>query len=283
MLSDYVMRLVRLAGLAAVMTTVTGSPAQASGGHWAEELSSPHRFLWLGADPWTPDQRRGLCRVDVDMSQPLKVVLDEVSCERSASEPGQVAVDAVRNYVYVPDMSRASWGVWRLSYDPIARRLHTPVLLAPQAKLGPHRPSAVALGPDGKLYVTFARSVAVLRLTDPHGEAQGVEWFGMSSRPQGAVGLAFAGRSLFIAEPTAVSKMGISGGYAVAVPQLSAAGRPVAISSDGANVLVVSESPTGQASLLRYRTDTNEVETVQSGTETASVTPAQSGEPRSLQ
>ena len=283
MLTGQVMRLVRLAGLAALMTTVSGSPAQASGGHWAEELSSPHRLLWLGADPWTPDVRRGLCRVDVDMSQPLKVVLDEVSCERTASEPGQVAVDAVRNYVYVPDMSRASWGVWRLSYDPIERRLHTPVLLAPQAKLGPHRPSAVALGPDGKLYVSFSRSIAVLRLSEPHGEEQAVEWFGMSSRPEGAIGLAFAARTLFIAEPKGVSKLGAAGGYAAAVPQLSSSGRPVAISSDGANILVVSESPTGQASLLRYRTDTNEVETVQSGTETASLTPAQSGEPRSLQ
>ena len=105
----------------------------------------------------------------------------------------------------------------------------------------------------------------------------------MSSRPEGAIGLAFAARTLFIAEPKGVSKLGAAGGYAAAVPQLSSSGRPVAISSDGANILVVSESPTGQASLLRYRTDTNEVETVQSGTETASLTPAQSGEPRSLQ
>jgi DNA-binding beta-propeller fold protein YncE len=115
-----------------------------------------------------------------------------------------MAFDPATNFVYVPDNATKGRGVWRLSFNPISQTLGSPVLLANGGGgTGGNRASAVALGPDGKLYVVFGRNRNILRITNPAGSVatQIVESVGLvADRRVGPPAIAFVGEDLYLAE-----------------------------------------------------------------------------------
>ncbi len=113
---------------------------------------------------WVADHLRGLCMVDTTTQ-----ALVGATCNVSALSPGQPSFDPIRNLVYVPDNSAKSAGVVRLDWDPVTESFVGDTMLASTAGLAGNRPTASALGPDGKLYVGFLKNGSVVRVHTARG------------------------------------------------------------------------------------------------------------------
>ncbi len=226
----------------------------------ATGITAPGGVIWisdaLGGHTWVIDRLYGFCRLDQAGGF---FTINQSTCTAAAVSPGlpaQPTFDAATNSVYVPDSSPTSQGIWRFTLDPATATVGSAVLLAPNQNLGSLRPTATALGPDGKLYVGFLNTGEIKRLTNPSSAAQAVEAFGTSSDGLGVKGLAFAGNHLYLAENSAVTLIGQAGGIASLSSILSTA--PTAITSDGANVLFVADTPmpAGISNILRMNATT---------------------------
>ena len=113
------------------------------------------------------------------------------SVQAAAFTPGQAAYDAITHNVYLPDVGRTTAGVIRIHYNPagdLGKGIMDPISVqsligttvnrnaaggCPQisspktgAKI-PLVPDALAIGPDGNLYVGGMRDGAILRIKSP--------------------------------------------------------------------------------------------------------------------
>jgi hypothetical protein len=174
--------------------------------------------------------------------------------------------------VYVPDLSSKSAGVWRLVFDPVTETVSQPTLLP---GLAGTRPSSVALGPDGKLYVG-SRSASIQRFATPAVAAPtpdsvGLEIVGQTADPHGGVaGIAFVGNDLYLAEPAAVTRLvGARSctGACVAEATPVQVVVPSALAADKNGVVYVADTPVahGQSVVRRYRTSTGAQDVLASG------------------
>src|SRR6266851_8497690 len=111
---------------------------------------------------------------------------------------GQPAYDPITQFVYLPDMSTASKGIWRYSFNGTIFTSLSGVSIAPT--LAALRPAAVALGPDGNLYATMAANTSIQRVNTPAGLTQTVDILGITTGKTPAHGLAFEGSKLWIAD-----------------------------------------------------------------------------------
>lgn len=231
-------------------------PAMKQGVLNASGITAPAGGLWLGDQTtghlWVSDHLLGLCRLDLQLGGTYAI--NQNTCNAAATSPGQPAYDATKNLIYVPDNSANSQGVWRLIYDPVTQTLGNAVLLAPTAGLGGIRPTTVALGPDGNLYVGFIKTGDIKRITNPSGTSQTVETFGKTSDGRGVSGITFVGPDLYLAEGAAVTR--ITGG-GNAVPTFIDALAPTAIVSDGVNWIFVADTPIANTNILRYGLNPN--------------------------
>lgn len=228
------------------------APAMKQGTMYASGITDPEGHVWMGSHLWVSDQAMGFCRID---AQPGGFAINSGTCSRAALSPSQPAFDAATNFVYVPDNSGRSRGVWRLTFDPVTQTVSNPVLLAPDAGLGGRRPTATALGADGKLYIGFSKSGDIVRITDPGGDPllQKEEKFGQSSDGRTVYGLAFVGSDLYLAETTAVTR--IVGG--IAIPAPITATEPRAITSDGSDWIFVADTHAEKSKILRFSVSAN--------------------------
>ena len=190
------------AGALPVQQTLYEAPATApAGGLWLPDGTAAGGHLWVA------DHVTGLCRVDPTPANPdFPGVLGSLAAcynfglGRAAGTAGQPAYDPDGGFVYLPDTSSKSRGVTRLSLNTLGARLVTPTVIAPTAGLGGNQPSAVALGPDGKLYVGFRKNGSIVRITNPGGAGQTVEQVGRSSDGQPVRSMAFADDDLYLGE-----------------------------------------------------------------------------------
>jgi len=126
---------------------------------------------------WTADTTNGLCRLDPDLDAGAPFTVNAASCVTTVSgaafTPGRLAYDPLTNTIYsVSDGNGAN--VARYHYLPAGDSGQG--LLSPTAEflgdangcgLGGSFPWALALGPDGGLYIDFKLNGNVVRVISP--------------------------------------------------------------------------------------------------------------------
>jgi hypothetical protein len=155
----------------------------------------------------------GLCRLDPSPNGLHAVNMSACDPDGTIGSPGQPAYDPRVNpdgshFVYVPDNSRKSPGMWRLVFDPNTEAVSNPVLLVPGAGLAGVRADATAIGPDGNLYVGSLADGNIRRISDPAGDPrkQVVDIIAMTTDGRGINGtMAFVGGDLYLPENRGLS------------------------------------------------------------------------------
>ncbi|MBI4671729.1 MAG: hypothetical protein HY741_08695 [Chloroflexi bacterium] len=207
----------------------------------------------MGAHLWVADHAQSFCRLDASANGIL--ALNPATCNLAATSPGAPAFDPATHFVYVPDNSSKSRGVWRLKFNPVTETVGNPVLLAPNAGLGGNRPTTVALGPDGNLYVSFLKKGNLVRINNPAAATQTARTIGTSSDRRRVLGLAFVGTDLYLAETAAITMIANAPGCATGCRSagLGLAGitAPATLIASGATLFIADTTLVWQ-----YATDT---------------------------
>lgn len=197
--------------------------------------SLPSGFIQIGAETWISDHLQGFCRLGPNGP--------EACVTTAAKAPGQAVAVASKlpngaavTYIYVPDTSSKGLGVWRLMHD--GSGIVNATLLAPNQLTGA-RTTAVAYGPDKKLYVVAGKNNSVMRIDTPEGNPTKVENIGFVTGRAGPKSMTFKGRDLYLAEATAVTTIPAAENCIDGKPSLCTArtfsqpvGAPVFVTSD---------------------------------------------------
>ena len=146
---------------------------------------------------WVADAALGLCQINGGNLQ--NCVLPATGKPGVPAVVGQPAFDPA-GFVYVPDMSTASKGIWR--YTLSGGKLISPLNVAPT--LGGQRPAAISFGPDGSLYVSMKANSSIMRVTAPGTATEAVGSMTTTLDGKPANGLAIVGVQLWVAESNGV-------------------------------------------------------------------------------
>jgi Chitobiase/beta-hexosaminidase C-terminal domain/Bacterial Ig-like domain len=255
--------IVTVTALVSVLLPLAGSAFAATGTRYGSGITSPGGQVWMGTHLWVSDHDKGFCRMDDGDSDGI-FLPNQATCNTTMASPGQPAYDPtpanpLTDFVYVPDNDpHSGQGVYRLTFSTSTQTITGAVLLGGTSGggLAGFETNAVALGPDGNLYVGTLGSVNVYRITNPAGSSQTVETIGQAA--DAISGVAFAGADLYIAEQGAVKKIPAAPTCQESLPcvaeqtPVTAAG-PTALTSDGLDVLYVADG----RDVLRYTVSTN--------------------------
>lgn len=139
----------------------------------------PVRHLWSG------DSDNGLCRLDPDVDTAGTHAIKTATCIKLAAGirlvPGQGVFDGANNLLYVVDGQPKSVGVFRFHYSPGGGNgqgtISSTVEVLGGATsgvgvcgIGNNQPTSAALGPDGNLYLGFAKTSNIMRILAPQTE-----------------------------------------------------------------------------------------------------------------
>lgn len=170
--------------------------------------TSPAGMTIVNGQLWVGDHVMGLCRLDAAPDTLHTVNANTCDPNGTVGSPGQPVFDTINNYVYVPDNSRKSPGVWRLSYHPDTGTVDNPTPLDPS--LAGLKVTALALGPDmagvpnGALYVGSLANAGIRRINnilDPNPRNQWIDVIAQTTDGRGINGsMAFLGRDLYLPE-----------------------------------------------------------------------------------
>ena len=198
---------------------------------------------------------------------------------------GQAAQDGTsRAYLAVWDHAKGQPrnfggpGVWMVAFQPVFGAFSPfqgASQVAPGFGLGGDLPTAVALGPDGKLYAGFLKNGNIKRIVNPSlinptSQNQTVESVGSTPNGRSMRAMAFLGADLYIATDqglavvhNAAACINNSGGCGNAVPVQDGLGNTahVALTADGGGKLYFSAS----GSVYRYTPADRRVVMVSSG------------------
>src|SRR5262249_9784404 len=135
-------------------------------------------------------------------------------------------------------------------------------LLAPNAGLAGNQPTAIALGPDGNLYVGFLKNGNIVRITNVNpspfstNQTQVVQSVGVSPNGRPVRSLAFVGPDLYIGTTdslarisNAISPSCTGGCNAVAIADGFSGSPHVGLATDGINRIYMSINGRG---VMRY-------------------------------
>lgn len=175
---------------------------------YANGITAPAGTVEVAGKLWVSDHVQGFCRLDVPASGGAAAI-NASTCITTAISAGQPSFDGT--YLYLPDNSSKSQGVWRLTYSASAGRFITattssnrPVIVA---RIGGNRPTATALV-GGNLYIGALKNGNITRVTNPGGTTPGAATtVGRTSDGRGAASLASLGGNLYIAEGAGVSSI----------------------------------------------------------------------------
>jgi hypothetical protein len=178
--------------------TPTPAPPK-KGALYAAGITQAQGLLFAGSHVWVSDATQGFCRID--SSSPGVASLSHCFQPSASFVPGQASWDRTRNFIYVPDASATSTGVFRLqllSGDNIGTTLN----------LGQGNPflTACAFGSDGALYFPSDGATISKIPTASTTPGAAVE-VGSTLEGAGLHGMAFAGNDLYMAEQTIVTKL----------------------------------------------------------------------------
>jgi len=156
-------------------------------------------------------------------------------------------------------------GVHLLTIDPVTGVLQWGGPIAPNAGLGGNQPTAIALGPDGNLYVGFLRNGNVWRIVNPFPNpfvpsTPIVQSVGTSPNGRPIRSLAFIGPDLYLATSdslavikNAIAKTCLGGCNGVAISDGFSGAAHVGLTTDGINRLYISINGAG---VYRYTVNT---------------------------
>jgi sugar lactone lactonase YvrE len=244
----------------AVMAGVPALSYGATGTLAATSLTGPAGIIQLGNDLWVSDHILGFCRLDPGAA-PGTLVINTGTCSPAAPAAGQPSFDAVNNFVYLPDNDL---GVVRLTFNPLARTVGTPVTIAAGLLTVADLPIGSALGPDGNLYVSYIRNGTIERITNPTGAAGTQTKTTIGTESAGAGGgvlqLAFVGTDLYLTGSSStevIANAPACGANAcTGTPVAAAVGIPTALVYDGSTFLYISRA----SSVFRYNPATQVAE-----------------------
>lgn len=168
----------------------------------------PVRHLWI------PDHVNGFCRIDPDLGSPAPFAAVPGTCQSIGLLPapyGPAVFDPATNFVYIADTGSKSLGIVRLKYNPAAGSGQgaidptvPPMILGGTDSCGVGgkngRASAIALGPDGNLYVGQIKSGIISRITAPAAPFVSCNSFAAIATNADRVtvsGFAFVGKDLY--------------------------------------------------------------------------------------
>jgi hypothetical protein len=275
--------LISMPGSAQVVADLVAAPGIPAGSILAPH--TPAGTVILGENLWVGDEAQGLRHyipVDPNNTDPIntgQLVFDSNpdwslgggSCFIWCSV-GQAAQDGTsRAYLAVYDHAKGQPGnpggpgVWRVEFQPVFGQFSPFAGLSPVAPglgLAGDQPTALALGPDGKLYVGFLKNGNIKRVTNPSQEnptlqTQTVESVGGTPNGRSMRAMAFLGADLYLATDqglavihNATTCINNSGGCGNAAPvQDGLAGAAhVALTTDGASKVYFSVN----GSVYRY-------------------------------
>ena len=253
------------------------TPALTTGTLYANGITSPGGSLTLGSNLWVADHALGFCRTDATAAgAAAPFAINQNVCNLSAVSPGQPSFDSTpaRNFVYVPDNSSKSQGVWRLTFNPTTNTVGSPTLMAGGAGgLTGNRATATALTADGNtLYVGFIKNGNIIKVTNPGGPSQTATTVAKTSDGRGLSAMALVGGDLYLAEGgavTVVPNIGLCAGACVAEPTASSATSPTALAANPAtHTLYVAETPASTSTVLRLHIDTGVEDVLATGSDT---------------
>ncbi len=269
--------LCKVFALVTVLFVVSAFPANAATADLKSfgGITSPYGISWLpgnlGGHLWVSDHIQGLCRLDPDPLTPGGWALNLATCPVGAVAPTQTAFDPVTNYLYVGDTQKKSFGVYRHKYDPVTETLATGEIVAPTQGLGGSNPMGLALGPDGALYVGFQSSNTIKKVPNPSSLVtftQTAITVGSSPFNRIVGSLAWIGHNLYMAGSGGVAVIGPNVGLpnadtcgvppngactAKALPANTNIIGPMALLSDGADLLYIADAPLGNGIITMYR------------------------------
>jgi hypothetical protein len=157
---------------------------------------------------WVADHLLGFCRLDPTATG---VQINQATCVTNAIAPGQPAYDATRGFVYVPDLSAKSQGVWRYKFNATTNRFVTPTLVNVTSPQRGNRPAGATVDSAGNLYFTTLRAAGIFRVTSPY-LANGTAGLAMSnvgrtSDQGGSASLTNLNDTLYVAENGSVTSI----------------------------------------------------------------------------
>ncbi len=198
-----------LAAPATIMADLYAWGMQAPAGGIVLQGANGERHLWVSGEGG------GLCRLDIVPNTSLHAT-EFASCDDGTmGAVAQPVLDPTPNsdgtsFVYVADVGRFSQGVWRITFDPNGDNgigsIANPTLLAPTSNLGPLRPLAAAVGPDGALYFAGPKADAgatIKKIANPRGDPRTQTVVGVANPSDGggvAGDFAFLGPDLYVPE-----------------------------------------------------------------------------------
>lgn len=216
----------------------------------ASGMNTPGALLQIGADTWITDKVLGFCRVtasgiETSSCAPRNSTGAPVSPGQAVFYRTSLASDPITGYVYVPDNSSKSLGVYRYTYQKGA--LTNPTLL-PNSGSG-NRPTAVAVDSKGDLYVSLLKSNTILRVSNPGGSSPSSETVGFAAGRVGppALGavLNTGGTDLYLAEASGITKIaGVEGcnrnnpGFCTARGYGTGVNAPVYVAADNTGLFI---------------------------------------------
>ena len=260
---------------------------------------TPSGAIIIGSNIWFGDESQGLRHyipVDSNNADPINTgqLMFDANSEWSVGggtaclpwcSVGQIAQDgSTISFAAVWDHAKGQPGnfggpgVWMIQFQPVFGAFNafagvSP--LAPNFGLGGDQPTAVALGPDGKLYVGFLKNGSIKRITNPTqmnptAQNQTVESVGGTPNGRPMRAMAFLGADLYVATDqglgivhsatTCINNTG-GCGNALAVPDGLAGSAHVGLTTDGAGKVYFSAN----GSVFRYTPGDHRVITVSSG------------------
>ena len=170
--------------------------------------TSPSGMTVVSGQLWVGDHVMGLCRLDAAPDTLHTVNANVCDPNGIVGSPGQPVFDNINNYIYVPDNSRKSSGVWRLTYHPDTGLVDNPMALDPS--LAGLKADALALGPDmfgtpkGALYVGSLQDGGIRRVNnilDPNPRNEWIDVIAQTTDGRGINGsMAFLGNDLYLPE-----------------------------------------------------------------------------------
>jgi hypothetical protein len=298
----------RVSGLLAMIVAASSANAQvpadlvAAPGIPAGNALAPHTpsgTVIIGSNIWVGDESQGLRHyipVDPNNTDPINTgqLMFDSNSEWSIGggtaclpwcSVGQAAQDgSAIAYVTVWDHQKGQPGnfggpgVWIVQLQPVFGNFSPIAGITPEAPgsgLGGDQPTALALGPDGKLYVGFLKNGNIKRITNPSLQnpflqTQTVESVGSTPNGRPMRAMAFLGADLYIATDqglalvhNATGCLNNSGGCGNAVPVTDglAGSAHVGLATDNAGKVYFSAN----GSVFRYTPADHRVVTVSSG------------------
>lgn len=199
----------------------------------AAGATNPAALMQVGTELWVSDHTLGVCRIEAGaIDQNTCVVGGAVSPAQAIFVPAPQLDDPNAGAFYVPDIASSSRGVYEYVYRK--GRIASISVVAPNAGLGGNRPQAVALGPNGWLYVSSKKTNTIVRIKPGVARAETV---GNAAGRAGPPAMAFIGNALYLAEDTGMTRITgsstCSGGCRASALQGVSVTTPVFVTADG--------------------------------------------------